>query len=69
MVDEKFLEKIENEIIIPVINGMDQEGKPFKGVLYTGVMLTDNGPKVIEFNVRLGDPEAQVILPRLKLIF
>ena len=47
----------------------DQEGKPFKGVLYTGVMLTDNGPKVIEFNVRLGDPEAQVILPRLKSDF
>ncbi len=69
LVDEKILEKIENEIIIPVINGMDQEGKPFKGVLYTGVMLTDNGPKVIEFNVRLGDPEAQVILPRLKSDF
>ena len=69
LVDEKILEKIENEIIIPVISGMDQEGKPFKGVLYTGVMLTDNGPKVIEFNVRLGDPEAQVILPRLKSDF
>jgi len=45
---------------------MQQEGNPFKGILYAGVMVTLDGPKVLEFNVRLGDPEAQAVLPRLK---
>src|SRR3954468_14139138 len=54
---------IMREIIDPVISGMAAEGHPFRGFLYAGLMLTDSGPKVIEFNVRLGDPEAQVILP------
>ena len=51
------------EIVEPVIAGMAAEGHPFRGFLYVGLMLTADGPKVIEFNVRLGDPEAQVILP------
>ena len=51
------------EIVDPVIAGMAAEGHPFRGFLYVGLMLTADGPKVIEFNVRLGDPEAQVILP------
>ena len=51
------------EIVDPVIAGMAAEGQPFRGFLYVGLMLTAAGPKVIEFNVRLGDPEAQVILP------
>ena len=51
------------EIVEPVIAGMAAEGHPFRGFLYVGLMLTAAGPKVIEFNVRLGDPEAQVILP------
>jgi phosphoribosylamine--glycine ligase len=51
------------EIVEPVIAGMAAEGRPFRGVLYTGLMLTADGPKVIEFNVRFGDPEAQVVLP------
>ncbi len=51
------------EIVEPVIGGMAAEGNPFRGFLYVGLMLTPEGPKVIEFNVRLGDPEAQVILP------
>jgi len=51
------------EIVDPVIAGMANEGQPFRGFLYVGLMLTTSGPKVIEFNVRLGDPEAQVILP------
>jgi len=52
-------------IIRPVIEGMAAEGAPFRGILYAGLMLTADGPRVLEFNVRMGDPEAQVILPRL----
>src|SRR5260370_27649001 len=55
--------RIGREIVEPVIAGMAAEGHPFRGFLYAGLMLTVDGPKVIEFNVRLGDPEAQVILP------
>ena len=54
-----------NEIVLPVINGMAKEGYPYKGFLYAGLMLTASGPQVIEFNCRFGDPEAEVILPRL----
>ena len=50
------------EIVEPVMAGMAEEGYPFRGFLYVGLMLTADGPKVIEFNVRLGDPETQVIL-------
>ena len=53
-------------IVYPTVNGMADLGRPFKGVLYVGLMITDAGPKVIEFNCRFGDPEAQVLLPRLK---
>jgi phosphoribosylamine--glycine ligase len=55
--------RVMTEIVDPVIAGMAAEGHPFRGFLYVGLMLTPDGPKVIEFNVRLGDPEAQVILP------
>ncbi len=58
--------EIFNKIIMPTIKGMKSEGKPYEGILYAGIMLTANGPKVIEFNCRFGDPETQVILPRLK---
>jgi phosphoribosylamine---glycine ligase len=54
-----------DEIVSPVLAGMAQEGHPFRGFLYVGLMLTADGPKVIEFNVRFGDPEAQVVLPML----
>ena len=50
---------------MPTINGMRSEGTPYEGILYAGIMLTDEGPKLIEFNCRFGDPETQVILPRL----
>jgi phosphoribosylamine--glycine ligase len=52
-------------IVRPVIDAMRAEGTPFRGMLYTGLMLTSAGPRVLEFNVRMGDPEGQVILPRL----
>ena len=54
------------EIFLPTIRAMQQEGRPFKGCLYFGLMLTPDGPKVIEYNARFGDPETQVVLPRLK---
>lgn len=61
--DEKFmLEKI----FIPTISALKEEGRPFVGVIYFGLMLTSRGPKVIEYNARFGDPEAQAILPRLE---
>ena len=57
--------QIEKTIVQPVLKGMAAEGNPFRGFLYCGLMLTPDGPKVIEFNVRFGDPEAQVVLPLL----
>ncbi len=51
---------------LPVVKAMAKEGKPYKGVLYTGLMLTAEGPKVLEFNARFGDPETQAIIPRLR---
>jgi phosphoribosylamine--glycine ligase len=59
-------ERAWHEIVLPVISGMREEGNPYKGFLYAGLMLTATGPQVIEFNCRFGDPEAEVILPRLK---
>ena len=50
----------------PTVKAMHDEGMPYRGVLYGGLMITNSGPKVLEFNARFGDPEAQVILPRLK---
>ncbi len=58
--------RVMREIVDPVIAAMKADGSPFRGFLYVGLMLTTDGPKVIEFNVRLGDPEAQVVLPRLR---
>ena len=54
------------EIILPAVAGMRAEGHPFKGVLFAGLMITKDGPKLLEFNVRFGDPECETILPRLK---
>lgn len=63
LVDGSLEAEIMRDVVAPVIAGMAMEGHPFRGFLYAGLMLTATGPKVIEFNVRLGDPEAQVILP------
>jgi phosphoribosylamine--glycine ligase len=57
--------QIVDGVLRPTVAGMAEEGRPFVGVLYAGLMLTADGPKVIEYNVRFGDPEAQVVLPRL----
>ena len=57
--------RIRREIVEPVLEGMRRAGHPFRGFLYVGLMLTAEGPKVVEFNVRLGDPEAQVVLPMI----
>jgi phosphoribosylamine--glycine ligase len=58
--------QIMHDIILPTIKGMADEGRRYQGVLYAGIMLTDKGPKVLEFNARFGDPEAQVILARMR---
>jgi phosphoribosylamine--glycine ligase len=63
----KLLEQIRTEVLEPTVRGLGAEGLPFKGVLYAGLMLTTDGPKVLEFNARFGDPEAQVILPLLEM--
>jgi len=57
--------EVERTIMRPVINAMAQRGAPYRGVLYAGLMLTADGPQVLEFNCRMGDPEAQVLMPRL----
>ena len=57
---------VKESIMEPAVKAMRAEGRPYKGALYSGLMVTNNGPKVLEFNARLGDPETQVVLPRLK---
>ena len=66
IVTEKLISQIEREILVPLVDGMNRNGTPYKGVLYAGVMLTAGGPKVLEFNARFGDPETQPILMRMK---
>lgn len=64
--DDALVAQVMAEIVAPLAKGMADEGTPYRGILYVGLMLTADGPKVIEFNCRFGDPEAQVILPRMK---
>jgi len=64
--DDKLAEQCMKEIFQPTIEAMNKEGRKFKGVLYFGLMITKDGPKVVEYNARFGDPETQVVLPRLK---
>ena len=65
-ISKTLLEQILSTVLEPTIEGMDRRGTPFKGVLYAGLMLTEDGIRAIEFNARFGDPEAQVILPLLE---
>ncbi|MCR5756847.1 MAG: phosphoribosylamine--glycine ligase [Selenomonas sp.] len=62
---EKMVQETYDKILVPTIEAMAQEGKPYKGCLYAGLMITVEGPKVVEFNARFGDPETQVVLPLL----
>ncbi len=62
----ELLERVERDILRPAVAAMAAEGNPYRGVLYAGLMLTADGPKLLEFNCRLGDPEAQLILPLLQ---
>ena len=64
--DAALAETVRTRILEPAVRGMEAEGRPYRGVLYGGLMITADGPKVLEFNCRFGDPEAQVTLPRLK---
>lgn len=65
-INPKVLKEIERKIILPTLNGLSKRGSPFSGILYPGIMLTKNGPKVIEFNARFGDPETQSYMRILK---
>jgi phosphoribosylamine--glycine ligase len=62
----ELMERVEREILRPTVAAMAAEGCPFRGLLYAGLMLTPEGPKVVEFNCRFGDPETQVVLPLLR---
>jgi phosphoribosylamine--glycine ligase len=66
VVTDKVHEKILEKILRPLIQGMGEEGRPYKGVLYAGLMIHDSQPKVLEFNARFGDPETQPVLMRMK---
>lgn len=66
IVNEKMLRQITDEILEPTIRGLAEQGRKYTGVLYTGLMITDRGPKVLEFNCRFGDPETQAVLPLLE---
>ena len=66
VVDDAMMAWIEEHVLVPTVHAMKRNRKPFRGVLYAGLMLTATGPKVLEFNVRFGDPECQPLLMRLK---
>lgn len=66
VVSDRLFDEIIKKVFTPIIGGFAKEGKFYKGVLYGGIMITGKGPMVLEFNVRFGDPETQVMLPRLK---
>jgi len=66
IVTDALMKSVKSEIIAPTIQGMSDEGAPYQGILYVGLMITETGPKVVEYNCRFGDPECQVVLPSLK---
>ncbi|MEI7874065.1 MAG: phosphoribosylamine--glycine ligase [Alphaproteobacteria bacterium] len=66
ILDQAMFDRAMREIILPTVRGMKAEGVPFKGVLYAGLMIDGNGPRLVEYNCRFGDPECQVLMMRLK---
>ncbi len=66
LVTPELMDVIADKVLIPTVHGMSRIGRPFQGVLYAGIMLTNQGPRVLEFNTRFGDPEAQPVLMRLR---
>ncbi len=66
VVTEAIMSQITREVLVPTVDGMNRNGTPYKGVLYAGIMVTAGGPRVLEFNVRFGDPETQPVLMRLR---
>jgi phosphoribosylamine--glycine ligase len=66
LANEEMIEKIKRTVIRPTLRGMAKENRPYKGCLYAGIMMTEDGPKVLEYNCRFGDPETQVVLPLLE---
>ncbi|MEL6896041.1 MAG: phosphoribosylamine--glycine ligase [Planctomycetota bacterium] len=66
IVDADLLEQVEDKVLVRIVHAMKRDRRPFRGILYAGLMITAAGPKVLEFNVRFGDPECQPILMRLK---
>ncbi|MDX1670712.1 MAG: phosphoribosylamine--glycine ligase [Balneolaceae bacterium] len=66
IINPEMLARVEKEIVLPTITAMQLDGNPYKGILYCGLMITEEGPKVVEYNCRFGDPECQAILPSIK---
>lgn len=66
LINNEIEKKIKNKIITPTINGMRKKGYPFKGILYAGLMIYNSEPKLIEYNIRFGDPECQILMMRLR---
>jgi phosphoribosylamine--glycine ligase len=66
VITDEVMEEIKSKILYPTIQGLTNEGREYIGVIYLGLIITDDGPKVLEYNCRFGDPETQVVLPRLK---
>ena len=66
VVTPRVMEQVERDVLVPMVHGLGREKIAYRGVLYAGLMITKGGPRVLEFNCRFGDPETQVVLPRLK---